>query len=225
LTRITVGNDIRKLIVDGYSQECVVGTDVQQGIVPQHVSFSHFVPNQFTLEFWDMGHQLFRSTPETFPVKFIRGDFFDPSHCAVTAPHTGPDTLSTPRPDLKALNSLNPLQGHVSVIHVSAFFHLFSEEKQLLAARALAGLLSPEPGSMIFGQHVIQPIKGLYMLGMRENDGMFCHSPESWMALWDGEVFEKDSVRVETEVVEVEKPDFVTTDMRYYWLTWSVTRL
>ena len=112
-----------------------------------------------------------------------------------------------------------------SAIHASAFFHLFSEKRQLYAARALAGLLSAEPGSMILGQHVIQPVKGLYKLGSSANDDMFCHSPQSWEELWNGEVFKKGTVKVETEIEEVEKPDFVSTDIRYYWLTWSVTRI
>jgi len=39
-------------------------------------------------------------------------------------------------------------------MYASLLFHLFSEEKQLHLLRALAGLLSPEPGSMIFGLHI-----------------------------------------------------------------------
>lgn len=90
--------------------------------------------------FWDIGHKLFKSTPESFPVPFVQGDVFDPKHIAPASPLYTPP--STPRPDLSTLASLTPLQGHVSAIHVAAFFHLFQEDGQLKAARALASLLS-----------------------------------------------------------------------------------
>jgi hypothetical protein len=34
-------------------------------------------------EFWNFGHELFRSAPETFPVWFLAGDIFDRS-CLAT---------------------------------------------------------------------------------------------------------------------------------------------
>jgi len=88
-------------------------------------------------------------------------------------------------PALSSLTTLTPLHGHVSVIHTSSFFHLFSEEKQLELARKLAGLLSPLPGSMIFGLHSRQAEKGLRTESseLRTGDYMFCHSDESWKEL------------------------------------------
>jgi hypothetical protein len=96
---------------------------------------------------------------------------------------------------LRSLTSLNPLHGQVSAIHATAFFNPFSEEEQLHAARALAGLLSPAPGSMIFDVHVGLPEKGV--VGS-ESEGyrVFCHSAASWADLWDGRVFEKGLVEV-----------------------------
>ena len=108
-----------------------------------------------------------------------------------------------------------------------AFFHLFTEEKQRLAAHALASLLAPTPGSMIFGSH----------MGTHEPEGctrpselmgeIFAHSPESWTKLWDGGVFKKGTVKVEAGLVEIERKDLthISEETKFYLLWWSVTRL
>jgi hypothetical protein len=140
------------------------------------------------------------------------------------SPFTAFNPPSAPRPDLKELTtSLNPLRGHVSAIHAAALFHLFSEEQQLHLARALAGLLSPEPGSIIFGEHVTQPVTGRHRMSDDKLDTMFTYNPESWESLWKG-IFEEGTVRVETVMREVSKPDFTRVD-HFYRLSWSVTRL
>lgn len=110
------------------------------------------------------------------------------------------------------------------------FFHLFDELKQRALAHRLAGLLSPLPGSMIFGRHVAGTSKGTKEATPTEANQpavrVFCHSPESWAALWDGDVFEKDTVRVETKVL-CEVPSYASAlpERKVYWTTWSVTRL
>ena len=127
------------------------------------------------------------------------------------------------------LTSLTSLQGHVSVIHIGAFFHLFDEEKQTQLARILAGLLSPEPGSMIFGGHEGRAEKGYRVEGgMRRGTYMFCHSPESWKELWDGKVFSKGTVEVEAILVERPRADVnpdAAEDAHFYHMVWSVMRL
>ena len=99
---------------------------------------------------------------------------------------------------------------------------LFGEEKQLHLARALAGLLSPEPGSLILGAHGGRPEKGLRVEMLRPNSHgvtMFCHSPESWVEMWET-VFEKGTVKVEATLKEVERRDLVhlTEETRFYLL-------
>ncbi|EMD41566.1 hypothetical protein CERSUDRAFT_128429 [Gelatoporia subvermispora B] len=202
------GNDIHRAVADGYPIENVIASDIEPG-------------------FWRLGHELFRTTPETFPVPFVGGDAFDPAFLPPTAPFTAPP--GTPRPDLRTLTTLAPLLGHVSFIHASSLFHLFDEEEQVQLARALAGLLSPAPGSMILGLHTGRPEKGWnegsWPGGRRS---LFCHSPESWAALWDGEVFEKGSVEVETRLVpvDVSRLGLASNEgVTMYRLLWSVTRL
>ncbi|KAA1474374.1 hypothetical protein DENSPDRAFT_326522 [Dentipellis sp. KUC8613] len=203
------GNDVRKAVADGYPVQNAVASDLQPG-------------------FWELGHKLFNSTPESFPVPFIAGDAFNPAHLEIVPPFTLKAPPTTPRPDLKTLTSLNPLRGHVAAIHASSFFHLFDEEQQFKLAQATAGLLSPEPGSMIFGMHGSRPTKG-FRISSGSGHTMFCHGPDSWRELWDGEIFEKGTVRVETKLVEVpDEADFKETivpDGKRYWLGWSVTRL
>ncbi|KAI0639002.1 hypothetical protein C8Q77DRAFT_1204572 [Trametes polyzona] len=205
------GNDIRKAVYDGYPIGNCIGTDLRAA-------------------FWDIGHEFFKSTPETFPVPFIQGDIFDPAHLEAAPPFETPPT--EPPPQLSALTSLNPLRGRVSVIHASAFFHLFDEEGQLRLARALAGLLSPVPGSMILGWHVGRPEKGFRYEVMPHRQGipMFCHNAASWRELWDGVVFAEGMVRVDVVLQETMRPDWhkvpgVAPGTRFYALVWSVTRL
>ncbi|KAG0704977.1 hypothetical protein DFH29DRAFT_326553 [Suillus ampliporus] len=199
-----LGNDIREAALDGFPAARVIGSDLHP-------------------ELWNLGHELFKSSPETFPAHFVGGDAFDPEMLAV-APPASVQTTGAPSPDLNNLTSLNPLRGCVSAIHATAFFHLFKEDKQLHMARALAGLLSAEPGSIILGAHtgtqekdvVNQVFKGVEV-------NMFAHSAESWSAMWDGEVFKKGTVKVEAELREMRLR--AEDDQSYPLLFWSVTRL
>jgi hypothetical protein len=184
-------------------------------------------------EFADIGHKLFRTTQETYPIAFVPGDAFDPKHLEVVPPlasahePTGPP--EGPALDLGSLTSLNPLHGRVFAINASSFFHLFSEASQLHVARALAGLLSPEPGSVIFGEHLSTAEKGFTASPFGLGDQMFCHCPESWAQLWDGVVFEKGMVDVKAKLLQRESGDpdaqLNTFFVKYTVLAWSVTRL
>ena len=141
------------------------------------------------------------------------------------APFTTTNAPAGPTPELGSLTSLNPLHGRVAAIHESSFFHLFSEEKQLGLARALAGLLLPEPGSIIFGLHLGHTEKGSVP---EQNYSLFCHSPATWAELWDGLVFEKGMVKVKTMLVQVERKGFEVDEANarpVTLLVWSVTRL
>jgi hypothetical protein len=175
----------------------------------------------FTLlaEFVDIGHKLFKTTQETYPIAFIPGDVFDPKHLDTFPPLAS--VYKGPMPDLCTLTSLNLLRGRVSAIHASSFFHLFSEEQQLHVARALAGLLSPEPGSMIFGMHGSNYEKGF--VAVPGEPSVFCHSPDSWGELWDGVIFEEGVVDVYSQLMQVGGPD--DTQDATLTVLWSVKRL
>lgn len=175
------------------------------------------------LDFWALGNKLYMTTPERFPVPFIPGDVFDPNHIAPREPFYSAPT--SPRPTLSTLTSLTPLQGHISAMHVSSFFHLFTEDEQLAAARALATLLSPEPGSMIFGMHGSQPTKGDRPQPNVRGKVIFCHTAESWTELWDGVVFKKGTVDVSAKLLEGERRvPAQRPDGKWYRMVWCVKR-
>jgi len=207
------GNDLRNAVADGVPAEQALGADLHP-------------------EFWELGHKLFRSTPESFPAHFFPCDIFNPEHLAPAEPVY--DTPAKPLPSpLSKATTLTELQGHISVIHASAFFHLFAEEQQAACARALAPLLSPVPGSMMFGSHMGSKVPGTRQT--ERGTTIFVHSPESWAKLWDGEIFKKGTVKVEATLVdfvglmvkgnpnEVELP--TELEEKRYFLAWSVTRI
>ena len=132
--------------------------------------------------------------------------------------------------NLATLSTLTSLRGRLSAIHAASFFHLFNEEQQSQLAYLLASLLSPEPGSIIFGMHSGRPEKGLRVEAVRPNTEavhMFCHCPESFIALWE-EVFGPGKVEVKAYLEDVERRDFreiASPGTRFYSLFWSVKRL
>ena len=173
--------------------------------------------------FWEYGHELFKSTPQTFPAAFIAGDIFNPDFLAPRdsqAIINASDEIynaGAPIPVLRNLHSLTPLQGKISAIYSASLFHLFDEEAQLKLARRLAFLLSPEKGSVIFGQHAGEFVKG-YRQGPIRNVPpekshkvrSFCHSPESWERMWIEDVFGggdgkgADRIKVDSNLVELQ---------------------
>jgi len=172
--------------------------------------------------FWDLGHKLYRTTPKTYPAKFLAGDALDDAHLSLTIP-----APSDPLLPVESINSLTELRGHISAAYASSLFHLFDEEEQFELGKRLAGLLDPRPGSLIFGSHSAGLVKG-----QRSDPFMklFCHSPESWTQMWEEQIFEKGQVKVDTVLNEM----YVTAEGRMlpagggttlYWLSWSVERL
>ena len=167
---------------------------------------------------------MFKTTPESYPAKFLAGDAFDNEHLCPTAP-----SPSGPPPSVASVKTLTELRGHISVIHASSFFHLFGEEKQFELAKRVASLLDPRPGSIIFGVQGGTPVKGQREGVLRKS---FSHSPESWTKLWEEEIFEKGQVKAATRLVEMDLDTetlgqviFPELGAKRYWLFWSVERL
>ena len=174
--------------------------------------------------FWDLGHKLFRTTPESYPAKFLAGDAFDDAHLCPAAP-----IPPNPPSSLESVTTLTELRGYISAIHASALFHLFDEEKQFELAKRIGSLLDPRPGSIIFGSQAGMPVKS-----HRQGDftRRFCHSPESWTQMWEEQVFEKGQVKVtailhETNmaVERLERAVPIPEEAKFYVLFWSVERL
>lgn len=175
--------------------------------------------------YWYIGYKLFRDYPARFPVPFLAGDALDPAFLAYTPvkpTSSSPPPAAAPLP-LWETRTLTPLAGHVSAIHATNLFPLFDEPTQRALAAALAGLLDARPGSLLFGSHLGLRAHGT--LGWPPADGrwpLFCHSPESWKAMWE-DVFGDVPVKVEVHVDE-----WVHFDVRLEGaikLHWSVVRL
>jgi hypothetical protein len=72
-----------------------------------------------------------------------------------------------------------------------------------MLALALGSLLAPLSGASIFGWST-----GVAEVGYVEFEGnvshprQFCHSPSSWEALWNGVVFPKGFVKVDTRLAD-----------------------
>ena len=200
----------------------VIATDLEAGMIVAGACHAKITPYLGT-GFWDLGHKLFRTTPATFPTKFLAGDAFDDAHLSLTAPVPS----GTP-PPVASVNTLTELRSHISVIHASSLFHLFDEEKQFELGKRLAALLDPRPGSIIFGSHGGMPVKGRHQGFFL----MFCHSPESWTQMWEEQIFKKGQVKVNTVLKEmnmtaerVERGVPIEEGAKFYGLIWCVERL
>ncbi|KAG9315671.1 hypothetical protein JVU11DRAFT_3317 [Chiua virens] len=207
------GNDSRKAALDGWPSKQILATDVKRAL-------------------WDFGYMLFCDTPESFPATFIAGDALSLDFLSPFKSGENPSVVN-----LADVRTLKDVQGKISAIWAASFFHLFPEQGQRQVAHALGALLSPEPGSMIFGYHISLPGTGCHDGGISQSHtNMFCHNPESWEELWtgssttpstgvgpllDGPVFPRGSVKLETTLVPVE-----TQPAQGLWrLIWSITRV
>lgn len=194
---------MRKAVQDGYPVENILVSDLHAGKAIESARCQRtcrcFASH---IEFWKLGHEMFRSTPGSFPVPIITGDVFDTSFLSPLPPFTVASPPTNVTPDIHSAEldktTLNPFHGHISAIYCGYLFHLFDEEKQTHIARCLASLLSLESGSMIFGVHGGRHEKG-YWHPTGSQRWMFCHSPDSWQSLWES-IFGEGKVRVEAAV-------------------------
>ncbi|KAJ3828479.1 hypothetical protein F5878DRAFT_409002 [Lentinula raphanica] len=234
------GNDLRKAIEDGFPPQNIIASDLRAGVCislsPRSYDHSNHSIEQRFLDFWNFGHELFNSDPSTFLVTFVQGNVLDDSFITIQSPLNPVHDLSNASTDsdLSSLSlqsllsltpnsypepqSLNPLRGYLSAIHTSAFFHLFDQAEQILIAKKLASLLSPLPGSIIFGSQIGADVP---MEGVRNGSGtlFYRHSPDSWKEMWEKEVFggKANMIRVEAGISRDSE--------RRETIWWTVTRL
>ncbi|KAK8109204.1 Methyltransferase type 11 [Apiospora sp. TS-2023a] len=100
--------------------------------------------------------------------------------------------------------ALGVLDGKISIVHASAFFHLFTWADQLAAAKRVVRFFredderdGEEGGAMIFGRQVAST-SPREIHGVR-GERRFLHDGASWQRLWD-EVGEATGTRWRTEV-------------------------
>ncbi|KAL0573935.1 hypothetical protein V5O48_008004 [Marasmius crinis-equi] len=191
------GVDLRKAVADGIPIENVIGIDL------------HKAKLLSSKDFWKWGHELFNTSPETFPAAFIVGDVLDEKIISGRGISPSPSSSSTsPRPvDLRILTSLTPLHGRISVIQVSNIFHFYPEDKQLELARALVSLLLPQRGSMIFGmQRAAAEGEEPGFLRNPNGNVVFTRSVQGLKGFWEG-VFRDAGVELQVDAWKVGKEE------------------
>lgn len=193
-----LGNDARKLAADGFPALQIIATDCQPA-------------------FWALGNELFNTSDAECGIRFIQGDIFDD-------PHLDPNAEVQAFPaSLDTLRNLTPLAGHVSAIYASSLFHLFTEEQQTTLARRLSALIKPQAGSVLFGLHIAAERCGTINWRRREYTmTAYCHSPESWAALWHAVCSER-GFRVEVKATLLKTTrDFQIVGENGCFMEWQV---
>ena len=138
---------------------CCLGQDLRKLLNDGAPSSEAMYGIDIESAFFDLGYELFRDR-EKMQATFLVAD------------------LSTP-----GLPSIDSLEERFDIISAQSFFHLFTLEDQVTAAKHLARLAKPEPGSMIVGRQ-------LGLMDARETRGMtpeatvFLHNPDSFTSLW-----------------------------------------
>ncbi|KAG2747154.1 hypothetical protein P692DRAFT_20835931 [Suillus brevipes Sb2] len=192
---LQLGRDCRSpLLLD---LGCCFGNDARKAVADGW-PITGMISTDLRQELWDLGH-------------FIAGDCLDPAFLSSESGH-----MSRSPPDLSSPASLNDLHGKLTAIHASSVFHLFSAEQQASLVRAVAALLSPVPGSIVFGSHVGLPKQGTIreeILGMTVE--MYCYDPESWNKLWE----DAGPFKTEAALKEVIAPNGETG----WVMVWSAT--
>ena len=81
---------------------------------------------------------------------------------------------------------LEEYKGKIDIIHTSSFFHLFELEDQQKLVRRLLQLISPKPGTLIFGRSVGNTIQHVYKHPFRTGQVLYQHSEESFRKMFEG---------------------------------------
>ena len=106
--------------------------------------------------FISLGYEFFKDR-EKLDSKFIQGDIFD--------------------------MDLTPVLGNIDVLQASAFFHLFTRSKQVLAIQKMISILRPVAGSVVVGASLGSAMPGEHELAPG-GPSSFRHDPESFAELW-----------------------------------------
>ncbi|KAI8625931.1 hypothetical protein F5Y19DRAFT_235820 [Xylariaceae sp. FL1651] len=98
---------------------------------------------------------------------------------------------------------LDALDGKISFIHATSFFHLFTWDDQVHAAVRMLRFLDPEQKDvMIFGRQVGTMLPRNH--GKAGSDKVFLHNAHSWQMLWD-EIGERTGTKWRVTMEPTEK--------------------
>lgn len=130
--------------------------------------------------FMEVGYELFRDK------KKLRSNF------------VAGDVLQASGNETSTADPLKMLDGKITVVHASSFFHLFDWDDQVRAAKRIVRMLKPkDPNVFIFGRQVGCEEAGK-QTGPR-NYTRYLHDAKSWQKMWDV-VGEQTGTKWRTEV-------------------------
>ncbi|KAF2104907.1 hypothetical protein NA57DRAFT_71108 [Rhizodiscina lignyota] len=190
-----VGQDIRKLILDGAPVTRVYGAD----LLPPFI---------------DIGYEMFRDAD-----RFPRDHFLAPAN------------LLEDTPD----DPLRRMDGRLTIVHISAVFHLFQLDNQTVTAKRIMRLLNRKAGKcLVLGADTANITSGFYT--RTSGTVRYRHNLESWTQLWKDVAKELPGCSVEVEMqlnkrdvttrfndIEVEqKRSQAYMEEGFRWAVWSV---
>ncbi|KAI0505220.1 hypothetical protein F5B22DRAFT_533868 [Xylaria bambusicola] len=158
---------------------CCVG-QVLRKLAFDGVDSSRLYGTDVEPRFLDIGYELFRDR-NTFQADFVIGDLVKQGE--------GDERLDV-------------LDGKMTFIHATSFFHLFTWDDQVRAAIRMVRFLQPgRRDAMIFGRQVgtVLPRDN----GKAGSDKVYLHNAHSWQRLWD-EVGERTGTKWKTTMEPTE---------------------
>ncbi|KAL9591365.1 MAG: hypothetical protein Q9179_007798 [Wetmoreana sp. 5 TL-2023] len=171
-----LGQDIRKLVVDGAASENLYGLDIEP----------HFI---------DLGYELFRDR-RTLKSRFTIADLltsegvenagWDKSQSSTVVDNSpsAKDVSSDAATPSPACIPLSTLKHQISIIAANSFFHIHNLASQFTLATQAAHLLVPRPGSLILGRQVGSLKPGEYT-SVDSTKTRFAHDVTSFQQFWD----------------------------------------
>ncbi|KAI1826714.1 hypothetical protein F4861DRAFT_42471 [Xylaria intraflava] len=154
---------------------CCVG-QVLRKIAADGVDSSWLYGADIEPRFQELGYELFNDRNK-FKAKFVVGD-----------------VLTRDSTDKR----LDVLDGKMTFVHASSFFHMFTWDDQLRAAMRMIRFLDPKaPSAMIFGRQAATLRPNAHQIGANH---AYLHSPETWQKLWD-EVGERTGTKWDATMI------------------------
>ena len=131
---------------------CCFGQDIRK-LVHDGAPSENMYGCDLRKDFMEIGYDLFLDK-RTLETTFVAADIFE------------------------ANSDLRKFDGQFNIIHAASFFHLFDWDCQVLAAKNVAALLKPGPGSLIVGRQAGNVISG------PGKGNIFVHDCGSFIKLW-----------------------------------------
>lgn len=163
---------------------CCVGQDLRK-LAFDGVPVSCLYGADLNPGFISIGYELFKDEH-----KFPKDHFFAPANAL----------------DNEETNPLRALEGKVTILHLSAVFHLFNRDDQMRLGKNCIKLLhGSENKTLILGGDLANVNAGEYMRSNGQT--RFSHNTESWAQFWD-DVSRDSNCRVEThfEMRQIKRP-------------------